>query len=254
MIMECNWLVNNLGYDCRPVPGNNGGRVLEIDTPFSFLDGEPLSLYVLEQGSNIVVSDNGDTMAHLIGSGLNMANRRGWSVIRSRIEPHNMMLTDAGEIRALGSIDYASGVIAGFISGLLAVVDYERQNLGAPGDINILADEVEMLLRAWRPAGEIARRPQIKGMSQRKHTFDFQLDNTLVDAVAPNAAAVGGVMRKIGDVLSSPYLSGRELMVVIDDRADPGAASMERDIVTALAKTVLYTDLADLSHRGGTAH
>lgn len=236
------------------MPSTQGGVALEVDTPFSFCDGEPVSLYVLQHGDSIIVSDNGDTIAHLMGAGLQMTHKRSWGVIRSRIEHHNLMLTDEGEIKTLGSRSHASSVLSQYLAGIMAIVDYERQSLAAPTDANVLADEVEMLFRAWRPGDDVIRNPQVPGISRRKHAFDFQIGRTLVDAVAPNAAAIGGVMRKAGDVCSSPHLNGLEVMVVIDDRDDPVAAHMEKDITTALVKTMLLTDLEHVAHRHRSEH
>lgn len=244
--MECNWLMNNLGFECRPLRGITHGAVLEVDTPFSFADGEPIAFYVKEHGKVLVLSDNGDTIAHLTSLGLSSPDKRRWASLRSRLEAHNMGLSDQGEILASGPVHAASDLIARYLSGLLAIVDYERDALAAPSDWNVLVDEVEMLLRTWRPSETLTLRPKARGLSKREHTFDFQLGNLYVDAITPHANATGGVMRKAGDILSSPYEEGRQVMVVIDDRKDRDGAMTERDIISSLVSAMLFTDLERL--------
>ncbi|WP_082656895.1 DUF1828 domain-containing protein [Pseudomonas citronellolis] len=241
--MECNWLINNLGFECRPVKGINHGPVLEVDTPFSFSDGEPIAFYVKEHGTVLVLSDNGDTLAHLMSIGLSSSDKRRWASLRNRLELHSLALSDAGEILASGPNQQASDLIARYLAGLMAIVEYEREALATPSDWHVLIDEVEMLLRHWRPTETLSLRPKARGLSRREHTFDFQLGSLLVDAISPNANATGGVMRKAGDILSSPYTKGREIMVVIDDRKDHAGALMERDIISSLVKSMLFTDL-----------
>lgn len=254
MMMECNWLINNLGFECRPVQGRNQGSVLEVDTSFSFSDGEPVAFYVTEHGKALVLSDNGDTLAHLMSVGLSVGDKRRWASIRNRLEMHKMGITEEGEIRAAGSKDDASGLITRYIEGILSVISYERESLSAPIDTNTFIEEVAMLLRQWKPKAELVMNPKVKGLSRREHSFDFQLDNLLIDAINPNASATGGVMRKAGDVMSSPFSSGREVMVVIDDRMDGASAAMERGIVSSLVKAVLYTDLERRGSASTTSH
>ena len=53
-------------------------------------------------------------------------------------------------------------------------------------------------------------------------------------------------MRKAGDVKNSPYLGGREIRVVIDDRRDPERAEVERQILGSLVKSMTLTRLQEL--------
>ncbi len=241
--MECNWLMNNLGFECRSVQGRHHGSVLEVDTSFSFSDGEPVAFYVIEHGNALVLSDNGDTLAHLTGVGLAVGDKRHWASIRNRLELFEMGISDDGEIKASGPKDDASRLIARYLEGILSVISYERESLCAPVDTNTFIDEVAMLLRLWKPNAKLTLNPKVRGMSQREHHFDFQLDNLLVDAINPNANATGGVMRKAGDVISSPYSGGQDLLVIIDDRIDRALATTECGIVSSLVKAVLFTDL-----------
>lgn len=241
--MKCNWMIENLGFECRPVQAINHGTVLEVDTPFSFADGAPLAFYAQEHGKTIVLSDNGDTLAHLASRGLSVFEKRKWASIRSRIEQHEVTLGDDGEIKVIGSKDDVDIVFAKYMSAMLSVVQYERDSLSSSTDLNVLVEEVEMLFRRWRAGEQITLRPKVRGQSRREHSFDLQVGNTLVDAISPHANATGSVMRKAGDVMSSPFSGDRQIIVVIDDRVDQEAASVERDILSSLVKPILYSDL-----------
>lgn len=241
--MECNWLISNLGFECRPVQGRHHGSVLEVDTSFSFSDGEPVAFYVAEHGNALVLSDNGDTVAHLMGAGLAVGDRRRWASIRNRLEPFDMDISEEGEIKASGAKIDVSGLIARYLEGILSIISYERESLSAPLHTNTLIEEVGMLLRQWKPAARLTLNPRVTGMSRREHHFDFQLDNLLVDAINANATATGSVMRKAGDVVSSPYSNGQDVLVVIDDRSEREQAVTECAIVSSLVKAVLFTDL-----------
>ena len=61
-----------------------------------------------------------------------------------------------------------------------------------------------------------------------------------------NHTATGATMRKAGDVKNSPYLGGREIRVVIEDRRDPGGAAVERQILGSLVKSMTLTKLQEL--------
>jgi hypothetical protein len=54
-------------------------------------------------------------------------------------------------------------------------------------------------------------------------------------------------MRKAGDVKNSPYLAGREIRVIIDDRQDPDRANVERQILGSMVKAMTLTRLQSLA-------
>ena len=113
-----------------------------------------------------------------------------------------------------------------------------------------LADEAEILLREWKPNSPLERRPKIKGQSKREHVFAFLLDGEYIDVIPANHTATGATMRKAGDVKNSPYLAGREIRVVIDDRRDPDRADVERQILGSLVKAMTLSRLQALARSG----
>lgn len=242
MTLDCAWLRQNLAYDCRPVRTVNGEPALEIGTPFSFADGEAIVFYLVEQGSHALVSDNGDTLSHLSSVGLDPFSGRRAAKIRTILAPFGLALESNGEIRAIGLASEGEHIIAKYISGLLALANEERQWLGVPESVNNFADEVEHFLRLWKPEELIVRSPRVKGISRHEYSFDFLWAGELVDVVTPSHQATGGLMRKLGDVLSAPG-ERPSIRVVIDDRQDFERAQTEKQIIGSMASAMLFSSL-----------
>lgn len=246
--MNCNWLTNNLGFECREVKTLRHESALAVDTPFSFTDGEAIGFYLVHHNAALRVTDNGDTIAHLINMGLGYQDARRWSALRHRAEAHGLALSKEGEIYAVGPANSPDTLASHYLAGVLAIVEHERESLAAPTDVNVFAEEVEMLLRAWKPTSPIHRHPKVRGLSSKMHTFDFEVDNLLVDAISPHALSSGSLLRKAGDLASGPDAESYEIMAIIDDRHDPEAAQVERNIVSSLVKAALYSRLEEKLH------
>ena len=141
-------------------------------------------------------------------------------------------------------------MLATAISGLLSVAEWERDQVGLDEQTQNLAEEAEILLREWKPGSPLERRPKIKGQSKREHTFAFLLDGEYIDVIPANHTATGATMRKAGDVKNSPYLAGREIRVVIDDRRDRDRADVERQILGSMVRAMTLTKLQSLAKPG----
>ncbi|HDR9087171.1 TPA: DUF1828 domain-containing protein [Burkholderia vietnamiensis] len=243
MNIDCAWLHKKLAYDCRAVKTVNGERAFEIGTPFSFADGSAITFYVIEQGAHSLISDNGDTLFHLSSTGIDPFHGRRLSTIRSLLAQHGMTVEANGEIRTLGRLENTSALVANFIAGLLALTEQERAWAGVPESVNNLADEVEHYLRVLRPDQPITRNAKITGISNHEYTFQFMWGTELVDVLSPSPQATGGLMRKLGDVLSAPGESPK-IRVVIDDRGDLTRAETEKQIIGSMASAMLYSALA----------
>jgi len=248
MTLNCAWLRQNLAYDCRPVRTVNGDPALEIGTPFSFADGTAIVFYLVEQGSHALLSDNGDTLSHLHSVGLDPFNRRRETAIRNILSPFGVALETSGEIRALGPVGHSQHMIATYISSLLALASQERSWLGIPEPVNNFADEVEHYLRLWKPTAEAIRNPKVLGISRHEYTFDFSFAGELIDVVTPSHQATGGLMRKLGDVLSAPG-ERHKIRVVIDDREDFERAETEKQIIGSMASAMLFSSLTKVVNK-----
>lgn len=242
------WLDTATAFDCVPIRGLHGEHGIEIGTPFSYADGSAIVLYALEEGNRILLSDNGEMLAHLEAVGLPVGRRI--AMLRERLAPFGLTLGDKGDVRVLVPAQQGAHLLAVAISGLLAVAEWEREHVGLDEQTQNLADEAEILLREWKPGAPLERRPKIKGQSKREHTFAFLVDGEYIDVIPANHTATGATMRKAGDVKNSPYLAGREIRVVVDDRRDPDRAEVERQILGSLVKAMTLSKLQGLARPG----
>jgi hypothetical protein len=246
--MNCDWLKTATAFDCVPVRGLHGERGVEIGTPFSYVDGSAIVLYAIEEGDRILLSDNGEMLAHLEAVGVPIGRRVG--TLRERVAHFGLTLGDQGDVRVLVPAEQGAHMLATAISGLLSVAEWEREQVGLDEQTQNLAEEAEILLREWKPGATLERRPKIKGQSKREHTFAFFMDGEYIDVIPANHTATGATMRKAGDVKNSPYLAGREIRVVIDDRRDPDRADVERQILGSLVRAMTLTKLQSLAKPG----
>ena len=239
--MNCQLIANKFAFDCTPLLTVRGEEAFELGTPFSFADGAAINVYAIPHGNTLELTDNGDTMLHLTSMGMAAWHKSKQAALLRGIEPHGLTFTEQGEIKAYGKVEQAALLIAQFISGILAVAQIERTALGVPDRADNLADEVEMLLISWKPKLTLARTPHVKGISGHEYVFDFMFGDELVDVLVPHHSATGGIMRKLGDVLSGP--GQHKALVIVDDRAEPERAETELQIITMLARAMPLSKL-----------
>jgi hypothetical protein len=195
-----------------------------------------------------LLSDNGEMLAHLEAVGVPVGRRV--ATLRDRVARFGLTLGDQGDVRVLVPAEQGAHVLATVIGGLLSVAEWEREQVGLDEQTQNLAEEAEILLREWKPGATLEHRPKIKGQSKREHTFAFLMDGEYIDVIPANHTATGVTMRKAGDVKNSPYLAGREIRVVIDDRRDPDRADVERQILGSLVRAMTLTKLQSLAKPG----
>jgi hypothetical protein len=250
--MNCDWLQDATAYSCVPVRGLHSEPGIEIGTPFSFADGSAIVLYAMSEGDKLLLSDNGEMLAHLAAVGIRLERRM--PMLRDRLAPFGLHLTDDGDVRTLVPVEQGRHMLHMMISGMLSISEWEREQLGLDETTQDLAAEAELLLRAWKPHSHLELRPKIKGQSRREHVFAFLLDGEYIDVIPANHTATGNAMRKAGDVKNSPDLAGREIRVVVDDRKDPARADVERSILGSIVKAMHLSKLQALARAGGPIH
>lgn len=248
--MTCEGLFVQMGFACR----QRGEGLYLVETPLSFADGEPISLYFRQRGGSVVVSDNADTIFHLHGAGMDLSDRRKWRGIRQIINSFGMALNDSGEVSGDALEKSAGDLVARYIGAMLAIADLEREYFGIPEELSAFLDEVEERLRALQPATELIRRVVATGHSGRNHFFDFRFGEDFIDAARPHSIRTGSILRKAADIQNSDNPS--KVMVVMDDREDPERAKAETDILSTLVKVLPFTRLEASLPGGnrGTSH
>ena len=224
-----------------------GPRLIAVDTPFLFADGEPISFYLDENVNAVVVSDNANTLAHLASIGFDITDRRGWKSVGNIVSSFGFDLLDSGEIVGKGIIGQEQELVTKYISAMLAVVDWECDYLAASSEVNEYLQEVEMYLRAWKPDATLLHSPVVQGHSGRPHYFHYEFDKKLIDAARPHSSRTGSILRKAADVINSGVK--REIVVILDDREDSERAKVETDILSTMVSVLPITRLANLGSR-----
>lgn len=242
--MICDLLQSITKYDCNPIKNIHGEDGVEIGTPFSFADGSAITLYGFEQSNKTLFSDNGDTLMHLASSGLNIKKT---TKLREIVGKFGLTITDDGDIRFLVNSNQSSHGLTQMISGILAIAEWERDELQLSEHIRNLADEALIYLNAWKPNATLQRNAKIRGQSKKGHHFDFKLENEYIDIITANPIATGASMRKIGDILNSSSLNGGSVRVIIDDREEPDKANLEKQILGSMCKAMTFSALIALT-------
>jgi hypothetical protein len=236
--MSCQILFERMGFDCE----SKADGLFYVSTPLSFADGEPIGLYVRDRGSSVVVSDNANTLFHLMSVGMDLSDRKKWKGVRQIASSFGISLTDGGELLGDATSNRLHELISRYLATMLAISDMEKQQLSLSIEMSQFLEEVEVRLRQWRPDAEINHSPVISGHSGKSHRFDFRFGMDLVDGARPHSVRTGSILRKAADIqnTSTPY----SILVVMDDREDPIRAAAEIDILSTLVKVLPFSRLA----------
>jgi hypothetical protein len=128
----------------------------------------------------------------------------------------------------------ASNAFAKFVSTIVALTAWERDQQGVASDLSIFVDEVEMCLRAVDPVADLVPKPEYVGVSGQVYNLDFSFGGRAVIAITPHRATVSSAIRKLLDIRSWPGNMGFEAIVVLDDRHDAAAAKSEGQVLNAV--------------------
>ena len=241
--MNCDHFSDITGMRCNPL-----GSAIEFVTPFTFADGDGIELFAQDHGGQIHFFDDGCTLFHLDGVGLQLGdNKRRWKALRGIAASYEVTLSDKGVFETICTADKASHGFSRMIATLIGVAAWEREQIGVNLDAELLVEEVAFYLRAWKPSSKLLERPTVKGFSGRTLTFDFDLDGQYIDAIPPHGFSTGSELRKLVDFTSSPEPIRREVMVIIDDRANPSVAKQETGIIGRVAQTWSMSSLVAAS-------
>lgn len=242
-MLTCNWANALTRYDCQPVTGLNGQAGLEIATPFALPGGSPITVYLMEEGAHVLLSDNGDTLFGLGAAGFDIYHSAKQRILREMAEEFRVTLTREGDFRAICTPEKASRTFADAVAALLAVSRWATNQMQrSPLELD-LAAEAEPYIVARQPEVQLTRHPRVMGASRTEHTFDFQHGADLIDVISPHAIATGGVMRKVGDVINGPFADDLSPLIIVDDRTNPDKAAGEIGIIASLARVQPFTSL-----------
>jgi hypothetical protein len=244
--MNCHWLPKLSDYVCRPVSGLAGEAAIEVGTPFEMCDGSPITLYLIEQGLHLLISDNGDTLTQVAATGADPF--RHLPVLRRRVQRYGLTLTEFGAFEVLTQPDLSPIAFARAVSGLLQVADWGAEALRAKRAPPDLAAEALPYIVARNPKAALERHRPVIGASNATHVFDILHGGDLIDVISPKAQATGAEMRKVGDVQNGPFAEGLRPIVIVDDRQDFARAEQEIAILSSITRAMPFSELAATRH------
>lgn len=244
-MIDCDWATALTRYDCRPVKGLHGESALEIATPFSLPGGAPLVLYIVEHGTHVLISDNGDTLFHLAGIGIDVSHGMRLRGLRELVGPYGITLDTKGDLRALVLPAQAPYHFARAVTGLIAVAAWAAEQVDAEiEEVDLISEAIPYIV-ARDPEAELVRWQKVKGATSTTYSFDVRHGRDLIDVIGPAAQSTGGVLRKVADVQNGPFLNGWRPLIIVDDRKHPVKARHEIGILGGITRAQSFTKLME---------
>lgn len=236
--MICQDILSN-SLTCRQVRTARG-EMQYLSLPYHLTDGACLSAYVVKQGQNYLVSDDGTTIFKIRCNDVDLSDRRRWQSLRNIAERYSYDIDDSGAIRKIYPADRVDEIAGELLLMMAEVVNWEI-SVQETGDFDLtLHAHVEELLTALYkapPEPNIA----VVGPHGAKYSFDFYVGETYIDAFKPHAITTGSKLRKLHDLARLDV--DMKFMMVIDDRFDPVKASEEMGIFSDIASSTLLSSL-----------
>jgi hypothetical protein len=239
--MICDQLTTLLGFDCFPL--TEGGEIALVQTPFKFHDGDALPVFVEVLSNQVRFFDDGATLRHFLGRGVRVETKKHATFLSSHATKHGAAFTEAGEIEAWASLDKAGTAFSAFLSSLLALTAWEKDQEGMDTDMSVFVEEVAMALRAWKPDASIAFSPPFTGISGRAYKLNFLLDGRPVAVTSAHPNSVSALLHRLIDIHGLPINEGFQPLVIIDDRTDPRAADREASIMQNVSTVIPFSSL-----------
>ncbi|HCQ48844.1 MAG TPA: hypothetical protein DIW53_19600 [Achromobacter sp.] len=235
-------------------PLNDSGSIAMLDTPFSFVDGDDVPVFVESAAGRVRFFDDGMVMLHFLGAGLQLDDKRKTKFLRKTAEPHGVRLTDEGVLEVWAIDGHAPTAFAKYMSALLAIVEWERANSDLDTDLTMFIEEVGMCLRSWLPTSKIVALPTYSGITRQSYALDFAVDGQPFIASGSHPNTVSAAIKKILDIKSLPENSDLSFTVVVDDRTHPDVLNKDGMVLQAVAKVLPFTSLERLAKASATAH
>lgn len=234
----CEHLVGST-IECQAVQTPNG-PMTHVNLPFYLEDGSGISIYLVEEGARIKVTDDGATLFHLGANDIDLSDRRRWVPIRNLVEQHGFILSDQGEIYRHYSKDAMFGLLQEVLLLTADIVQWERR-VHETGDHDLtLHSKVEGLL-ATVYGSQPERDVKVRG-PHTVYSFDFRIADIYVDAFKPHHVSTASELRKLIDIRNL-HDDELDFLMVIDDTSDPKKAAEEQGLFRDLAHCQLLSNL-----------
>ena len=223
--MNCENFEQLIGMRCNPI-----GDAVGVITPFAFSDGDGIEVFAQQAGSQVHFFDDGFTLMHLHGVGIDLTDTKRWQPLRAIADIYGTTLNKQGVFEVLWPTENAAHGFARLVSTLLGVASWEREQVGVSQDSSWLVDEVAMYMKQWKPGIAVnPKPPAVKGFSGKMLAFDLEVGGQFVDAINPRGQSTNAAIRKFVELNTGE--TNREYLVVVDDRTNPEAARQEVEII-----------------------
>jgi hypothetical protein len=239
--MICSTISEMIGFTCHSL--TDDGSVAMIDTPFKFLDGDSIPVFVEKIAEQIRFFDDGKVILHFRGRGVTLDDHRQTRFLRNLAEPNGVELNTMGELEIWAKTADAPLAFAKYMSVLLAVGAWEIAQNGATTDTSLFLDEVTMCLRAWKSGATILDGNEYVGISGHVYKMDLAFDGRPVLALGTHPATISAAAKKLLDINAATHNAHLDVLVVIDDRQDAELAKREGLILDAVGTVLMMTKL-----------
>lgn len=251
--MICDQLNSLIGFECCPL--NPAGNIALISTPFQFEDGEGVPAFAEVVNGQIRFFDDGGVILHFLGRGMKFDDKRKTRFISTATEENGTALNEDGEIEIWSPLDRASEAFAKFITTVLAISTWEKDQRGIAPDAALFLDEVVFALRTWQPHAVFVQNAEpLIGISEQSYPIDLIFDGHPVVATGPHPNAISSTLRKLIDIKSRLANGNPDFLVIIDDRIDAIAAEHESRVVQTVATVMPFTQLERNAAQAIPAH
>lgn len=223
--------------DCRV----HSDGTASIMVPVLLPGGSPVHAFVKNEGNAVEISDLGDTVAcaNALGVGFRQRFVHG---LQARIEQAGAVLID-GEITATASSFLHA--YATFVKASVYAEQYINERMAPNEDDDVLVETVLSQLEKRNPGIKLEKNVKVLGASGQEHIFPIRAESRLIYPLHPNGHSTGSALRRIVDVENAGELAP---IVVLDDSETRNKARQEAQIIGAVAKTML---LSELTHGTG---
>jgi hypothetical protein len=239
--MICSNIAEMIGFACLPL--SEDGSVAMIQTPFAFPDGDGIPVFVEKLGGQVRFFDDGGVLMHFRGKGVLLDDQRKTRFVRNLGEPNGVTLNEMGELEIWARSEEATVAFAKYISTVLALSNWEREQDGVATDTSLFLDEVAMYLRAWKSTAPLSVGEEIVGVSGHVYKMDLQFDGGAVLAVGTHPASISSTAKKLLDIRGATENAGLKVLIVMDDRHDPDTARREGLVLDSVGSVMMMTRL-----------
>jgi hypothetical protein len=122
-----------------------------LDTSFKFADGDSAPVFVEKAAGQMRFFDDGGVLLRFAGRGMQLDSLRNIKFIQALGLAHGVSSSDGGDLELWANERDAPAALASYVSTLVALSSWERDQRGIASDLTLLIDEVEMCLRAIDP-------------------------------------------------------------------------------------------------------